>query len=153
AALPLRHPAAAAADHPDRDLVLGHLHLRRFPAGLRADAWRAAKRHPAVCDLCLRHCNGRRPARPRCLGGARDVPGIGAADRRVDDLHAEGLMVTGYGRVERLVRLWLPVGFFLTVALFPFYWMAVTSLKPNSELYNRHLMPLLVLHPTLKHYV
>src|SRR5258708_13543702 len=31
--------------------------------------------------------------------------------------------------------------------------MAVTSMKPNAELYNRHMMPLLVLHPTLKHYV
>ena len=63
------------------------------------------------------------------------------------------MMVTGYGPVERVVRLWLPVGFFLLVALFPFYWMAVTSLKPNAELYNRNIMPLLVLHPTLKHYV
>ena len=63
------------------------------------------------------------------------------------------MMVTGYGPVERVVRLWLPVGFFLLVALFPFYWMAVTSLKPNAELYNRNMMPLLVLHPTLKHYV
>jgi multiple sugar transport system permease protein len=62
-------------------------------------------------------------------------------------------MVTGYGPVERVVRLWLPVGFFLVLALFPFYWMAVTSLKPNAELYNTRVMPLIVLHPTLKHYV
>ena len=62
-------------------------------------------------------------------------------------------MVTGHGPVERAVRLWLPVGFFLVVALFPFYWMAVTSLKSNAELYNRRMMPLLVLHPTLKHYI
>jgi multiple sugar transport system permease protein len=61
-------------------------------------------------------------------------------------------MVTGYGRLEQTVRVWLPVGFFLVVALFPFYWMAITSIKPNSELYNRHLMPLLVHNPTLKHY-
>ena len=31
------------ADHPDRDPVLGDFHLRRFPAGLCADAWRAAE--------------------------------------------------------------------------------------------------------------
>src|SRR4029077_15084159 len=52
-----------------------------------------------------------------------------------------------------LVRVWLPVGFFRVVALFPFYWMAITSLKPNSELYNRRAMPLIVHHPTLKHYI
>jgi len=62
-------------------------------------------------------------------------------------------MVTGYGPIERVVRLSLPVGLFLVLALFPFYWMAVTSLKPNAELYNRRVMPLVVYHPTLKHYV
>ena len=31
--------------------------------------------------------------------------------------------------------------------------MAITSLKPNPELYNTHMMPLIVHHPTLKHYV
>jgi multiple sugar transport system permease protein len=62
-------------------------------------------------------------------------------------------MVTGHGRIERAVRVWLPVGFFLVVALFPFYWMAITSIKPNAELYNRNVMPLIVHAPTLKHYV
>src|SRR6266487_2038737 len=62
-------------------------------------------------------------------------------------------MVDGLGRFERLLRIWLPIGFFLVLALFPFYWMAITSLKPNAELYNTHMMPLLVHHPTLKHYV
>jgi multiple sugar transport system permease protein len=62
-------------------------------------------------------------------------------------------MVTGHGRVERMVRVWLPVGFFMLLALFPFYWMAITSVKPNAELYNRNMMPLLVHNPTLKHYV
>jgi multiple sugar transport system permease protein len=62
-------------------------------------------------------------------------------------------MVTGQGRIERLIRVWLPVAFFLVLALFPFYWMAITSIKPNSELYNKNLMPLLIRNPTLKHYV
>src|SRR5205809_4059303 len=31
--------------------------------------------------------------------------------------------------------------------------MAVSSLKPNAELYNKNLMPLLVHNPTLKHYI
>jgi multiple sugar transport system permease protein len=63
------------------------------------------------------------------------------------------MMVLGQGRAERVVRVWLPVGFFLVLALFPFYWMAITSLKPNAELYNKNLMPLLIRNPTLKHYV
>jgi multiple sugar transport system permease protein len=31
--------------------------------------------------------------------------------------------------------------------------MAITSIKPNAELYNRNVMPLIVHAPTLKHYV
>jgi multiple sugar transport system permease protein len=62
-------------------------------------------------------------------------------------------MVTGYGRLNSTLRVWLPVGFFLIVALLPFYWMAVASIKPNSELYNTKINTLIVYHPTLKHYV
>ena len=62
-------------------------------------------------------------------------------------------MVTGRGTANQALRVWLPVGFFLVVALFPFYWMAITSIKPDSELYNRHLMPLLIRNPTFQHYV
>ena len=62
-------------------------------------------------------------------------------------------MVSGQGRMSQAVRVWLPVGFFLVVALFPFYWMAITSIKPNAELYNKNVTPLIVHAPTLKHYV
>jgi multiple sugar transport system permease protein len=62
-------------------------------------------------------------------------------------------MVEASGWQVRALRLWLPLGFFLIFALFPFYWMAITSLKPNQELYNPQVMPLIVHHPTLKHYV
>jgi multiple sugar transport system permease protein len=61
-------------------------------------------------------------------------------------------VITGHGPIQRTLRVWVPVLFFLVLALFPFYWMAITSIKPNSELYNTHMMPLLVRNPTLKHY-
>jgi multiple sugar transport system permease protein len=63
------------------------------------------------------------------------------------------MMVERGGWRVKSVRLWLPLGAYMIFTLFPFYWMAVTSLKPNSELYNRKIMPLIVWHPTLKHYV
>jgi multiple sugar transport system permease protein len=62
-------------------------------------------------------------------------------------------MVERRGWRVHALQLWLPLGFFLFFELFPFYWMAVTSLKPNQELYNTRIMPLIVYHPTLKHYV
>jgi multiple sugar transport system permease protein len=62
-------------------------------------------------------------------------------------------MVVAAGWRVRALTLWLPLGFFLVLTLFPFYWMAITSLKPNQELYNAKNMPLILHHPTLKHYV
>ncbi len=42
---------------------------------------------------------------------------------------------------------------FLIFALFPFYHMALTSLKQNRELYDRNAVPLLITKgPTLEHY-
>ena len=62
-------------------------------------------------------------------------------------------MVTGHGKLGTAIRVWVPVGFFLLVALLPFYWMAIASIKPNSELYNTKINSLIVYHPTLQHYV
>jgi multiple sugar transport system permease protein len=62
------------------------------------------------------------------------------------------MMVERGGWRVKSFRLWLPLGAYMIFTLFPFYWMAVTSLKPNSELYNRRIMPLIVYHPTLQHY-
>jgi multiple sugar transport system permease protein len=63
------------------------------------------------------------------------------------------MMVGGRRLGGRLLRLYLPLGFFIVVMLFPFYWMLITSIKPNRELYNARIMPLIVHQPTLKHYV
>jgi multiple sugar transport system permease protein len=63
------------------------------------------------------------------------------------------MMVEHGGWRVKTYRLWLPLTAYMIFTLFPFYWMAVTSLKPNSELYNRKIMPLIVYHPTFKHYV
>jgi multiple sugar transport system permease protein len=62
-------------------------------------------------------------------------------------------MVGGRSLGARILRLYLPLGFFLVAMLFPFYWMAITSIKPNRELYNAKIMPLIVHQPVLKHYI
>ena len=61
-------------------------------------------------------------------------------------------MVGASGGRARAFGLYLPLAGFVVFALFPFYWMLITSLKPNQELYNPQIMPLVVHHPTLKHY-
>jgi multiple sugar transport system permease protein len=61
-------------------------------------------------------------------------------------------MVGGRELGGRILRLYLPLAFFVVALLFPFYWMFVTSIKPNRELYNQRVMPLIVHQPTLKHY-
>jgi multiple sugar transport system permease protein len=54
--------------------------------------------------------------------------------------------------LERLLLFHLPLWFFLIVTLFPFFWMFITSIKPNAELYNVRMNPLYVLKPTLEHF-
>jgi multiple sugar transport system permease protein len=37
---------------------------------------------------------------------------------------------------RRVVTVYIPLALFVIVLLFPFYWMGVTTFKPNDELYN-----------------
>ncbi|MEO7742632.1 MAG: carbohydrate ABC transporter permease, partial [Usitatibacter sp.] len=55
-------------------------------------------------------------------------------------------------RMRRIVTLYLPLGIFVFVLLFPFYWMATTSFKPNAELLSREGNPFWVVNPTLAHF-
>jgi multiple sugar transport system permease protein len=54
--------------------------------------------------------------------------------------------------LERILLFHLPLWFFLIITLFPFFWMFITSIKPNAELYNVRMNPLYVLKPTLEHF-
>src|SRR5258705_13621771 len=53
---------------------------------------------------------------------------------------------------RKVVTVYIPLGVFLVVLLFPFYWMAVTSVKPNAELLSTTGNPFWVQHPTLEHF-
>ena len=52
---------------------------------------------------------------------------------------------------RKVVTVWLPLTAFLFVLLFPFYWMVITTLKPNEELLSREGNPFWVHNPTLAH--
>jgi multiple sugar transport system permease protein len=54
--------------------------------------------------------------------------------------------------MRRIVVIYLPLALFVFVLLFPFYWMAVTAVKPNHQLTNyRDYSPFWVVGPTLEH--
>ena len=53
---------------------------------------------------------------------------------------------------RRLVTLYLPLFVILVVLLFPFYWMGLTSIKPDEQLIDMEKFnPFWVVHPTFKH--
>ena len=64
--------------------------------------------------------------------------------------------VVGMDYLQSLPRRWvvtyIPLGIFVFVMLFPFYWMVVTSFKPNEELLSREGNPFWVIKPTLAHF-
>ena len=53
---------------------------------------------------------------------------------------------------SRWVTVYIPLGIFVFVLLFPFYWMVITSVKPNKELLSRDGNPFWVIKPTLEHF-
>ena len=55
-------------------------------------------------------------------------------------------------RVDRALTVYVPLLIMLFFLLAPFYWMLITSLKPDSELYSPNGNPLLVFSPSLEHY-
>jgi multiple sugar transport system permease protein len=52
---------------------------------------------------------------------------------------------------RRVVVTYIPLCVFVFVLLFPFYWMAITTFKPNEELLSREGNPFWVVKPTLAH--
>jgi multiple sugar transport system permease protein len=55
-------------------------------------------------------------------------------------------------KARRMVTIYLPLACFLIILLFPFYWMTITSFKPNAELYDyKTHNPFWISSPTLDH--
>ncbi|MCW3476521.1 carbohydrate ABC transporter permease [Limobrevibacterium gyesilva] len=53
-------------------------------------------------------------------------------------------------RARRVVTIYVPLACFLVILLFPFYWMGITTFKPNSELLNyKDNNPFWISSPTL----
>src|ERR1044071_6019986 len=53
---------------------------------------------------------------------------------------------------RRLVTLYLPLTIILFILLFPFYWMALTSIKPDNQLLDLDTYsPFWTWNPTIKH--
>jgi multiple sugar transport system permease protein len=54
--------------------------------------------------------------------------------------------------LRRWVTVYIPLLVFLFVLLFPFYWMGMTSFKPNEELVSKAANPFWINNPTLDHF-
>src|SRR5262245_32593509 len=73
----------------------------------------------------------------------------GAASPTAD--HTEGMSYLET-LPRRLVTLYLPLSIILIVLLFPFYWMALTAIKPDDQLLNLdRFNPFWTWTPTIKH--
>ncbi len=63
-------------------------------------------------------------------------------------------MIEG-ARWKRSVFFHAPLGFFIIILLFPFYWMIITTIRPDGELYRpwnaRNYNPFWTNHPSFEH--
>ena len=71
------------------------------------------------------------------------------SDSKDDDSQGMGYLDTAR---TRWMTVYTPLGIFVFVLLFPFYWMIITSVKPNNELLSRDGNPFWVIKPTLEHF-
>src|SRR5215470_9080555 len=59
-------------------------------------------------------------------------------------------------RWKKWVYFYIPMTFFIVGTLFPFYWMFITSIRPDAELYRSwravNNTPFWTLHPTIEHF-
>jgi multiple sugar transport system permease protein len=69
--------------------------------------------------------------------------------RSTDDTKGMAFLETA---TRRWVTTYLPIGAFLVVLLFPFYWMGITAIKPNAELLAHEGNPFWIKSPTLAHF-
>lgn len=61
-------------------------------------------------------------------------------------------IVGSHPKRSRWLNLYLPLTFFMVFLMFPFYWMLIVSVKPNSDLLNTTMNPFLLTSMTLDHY-
>lgn len=67
------------------------------------------------------------------------------------DDHSEGMAYLE-SIPRQIVTTYLPLGIIIVVLLFPFYWMALTAIKPNNQLIDMDTYnPFFVVHPTFDH--
>jgi len=71
------------------------------------------------------------------------------SDSKDDDSQGMGYLDTAR---TRWMTVYAPLGIFVFVLLFPFYWMIITSVKPNNELLSRDGNPFWVIKPTVEHF-
>ena len=56
-------------------------------------------------------------------------------------------------KLRRTVTVYVPLAIFVLVLLFPFYWMVITSIKPDNEMYDyARYSPFWVSSPTLRNF-
>jgi multiple sugar transport system permease protein len=67
------------------------------------------------------------------------------------DDHSEGMSYL-QRLPQRLVSIYLPLGLIVVILVFPFYWMALTAIKPDEQLLDLDKFnPFITTAPTLKH--
>jgi len=76
---------------------------------------------------------------------------VAAAPTVEKDDHSEGMTYLE-SLPRRIVTLYIPLFIIVVILLFPFYWMALTSIKPDEQLIDmERFNPFWVIKPTLKH--
>src|SRR5207248_5199429 len=84
--------------------------------------------------------------------GSRERPMTEAVSQSTNVASATPDTMAWDSRARRVMMIYLPLSCFVLILLFPFYWMAITSFKPNAELLNyKEHNPFWISSPTIAH--
>src|ERR1022692_411125 len=145
----------AQLDSLDGNIVLSARDLRRQPGRRRShrdgDGAVCARRDPGLVFriATTRMAAGRGGQMSEAKSSAASVA-IRDADARPEVIDSMGMNYL-VSLPKRVGSVYLPLFVFIGVLLFPFYWMAITALKPDAELLSREGNPFWVKNPTLAH--
>ena len=136
---------AAQARARGGDSLLDHFHLRRLQHRLRPHARRADEHHPPLRHPRLSGRPQRRQPRPGRCHRPLHLPAPRRGGLLPAPLRPEGMTVATARSRGATIRYnaftYANLAPFVFFALFPFYFMFVTSFKSNAELYNLKSVP------------
>jgi multiple sugar transport system permease protein len=96
-------------------------------------------------------CNAANGSKGAAMSEQQSVSKANSMNTNAQNDDSEGMSYLD-GGLRKIIYVYLPLAIIMVVLIFPFYWMVLTSIKPDDQLIDMEKYnPFFVVGPTLKH--